>query len=487
NVAAIDVRFYAVRDTGYLDPVYLNSLISQYLEDFENAIGATIVAVGIDMCKFTTCDNGCQTINRADFNGVVVSANQTVIVGINATASDDCTCPVFRPPQTCQHDVCHNGGVCHNTYPGFFCECRNDFLKGIRCQGTTRSFNGRAFAWYKPMPACTSLNISLSFMTQQLDGILLYNGPIASMNASRGQAEYNDYISIQLRGGQIVADLSFNGGLIQTQLSLPGVFNDGEWHDISLTQIGKKIHLVVDNCENLSAPSMANSTCGMSVSSLDDDERLNIVEALQLGGVVSVVNGNYPAAVQGRDNFNGCIRNLRVNYDLYDLYSPAHHENSAPGCNLYGGACDSNEATGSTTACVHGDCIANANGVRKCICDPGYIGENCETPINWVTFQQGGVIEYFTDVGMFSSKTTDMEILVMPGDGSSDSFPLGSGQSSGPTAAHVATSVGGRRARGEFAGPSVASAMPIEVDALPLVYNNSYWIHLTRNPTRTTL
>uniref|UniRef100_A0A7E4VQG1 EGF-like domain-containing protein n=1 Tax=Panagrellus redivivus TaxID=6233 RepID=A0A7E4VQG1_PANRE len=29
--------------------------------------------------------------------------------------------------------------------------------------------------------------------------------------------------------------------------------------------------------------------------------------------------------------------------------------------------------------------------------------------------------------------------------------------------------------------------MPIEVDALPLVYNNSYWIHLTRNPTRTTL
>ncbi|KHJ93352.1 hypothetical protein OESDEN_06739 [Oesophagostomum dentatum] len=201
TVPVLNIRFSA-HGSPYRDSTQLNGLISANRYDLQNKMGATIVGVGIDMCKFTVCDSGCQTVSTADFNGVVVSANSTVLVGVNAQSKDECTCPVWRPPVQCQAGICHNDGACHNTHPGFFCECRNDLLKGSRCQGTTRSFSGDGFAWYKPMPACTSLNISMQFMTLQPDAVLFYNGPMDTKNSDL-QIEYRDYIIIQLKAGRL--------------------------------------------------------------------------------------------------------------------------------------------------------------------------------------------------------------------------------------------------------------------------------------------
>lgn len=72
NVQSVDVRFMARNINGnsgavkYKDPVLLNGLIEQHRATFEDQV-AKIVAVGIDMCKFTNCDNGCRTINKADY------------------------------------------------------------------------------------------------------------------------------------------------------------------------------------------------------------------------------------------------------------------------------------------------------------------------------------------------------------------------------------------------------------------------------------
>lgn len=44
----------------------LNGLITQHRSELESVIGATIVSGGIDMCKYTMCDQGCQTIHLAN-------------------------------------------------------------------------------------------------------------------------------------------------------------------------------------------------------------------------------------------------------------------------------------------------------------------------------------------------------------------------------------------------------------------------------------
>ncbi|ETN81824.1 laminin G domain protein [Necator americanus] len=262
------------------------------------------------------------------------------------------------------------------------CECRNDLLKGPRCQGTTRSFSGDGYAWYKPMPACTSLNISMQFMTLQPDAVLFYNGPMDTKNSEQ-QIDYRDYIIIQLRGGRLAMEF---------------------------------IELVVDQCRFLGAGS-DDTSCRKSVYTPDDDERLNIVAPVQIGGLAPLTAGQaYPSAIP-HSGLNGCIRNLRVNDDQYDLATPSFEKNSAAGCKLWGGACDSN-AIDSLTHCVHGDCYADVQGstpmIPKCICDPGWGGPRCEKKIEWIQMQSGGFIDYSPKIA-FPEQTNDIELLFIPG------------------------------------------------------------------------
>lgn len=94
-----------------------------------------------------------------------MAANQTVLVGVNATSYDDCVCPIQTAVSQCSSGYCYNNGICHEVHSTAVCEC-GDNLSGFRCQGTTRSFFGAdSYAWFKTMPACTSLNISFSFAT----------------------------------------------------------------------------------------------------------------------------------------------------------------------------------------------------------------------------------------------------------------------------------------------------------------------------------
>uniref|UniRef100_A0A915Q454 Uncharacterized protein n=1 Tax=Setaria digitata TaxID=48799 RepID=A0A915Q454_9BILA len=482
--AVLDVRFSA-HGNPYKSPVLLNGLIAQYRNELEEAIGATIVSAGIDMCKFTVCDKGCQTVHHANEQGVVVAANQTVVVGVNAWSNDTCVCPVFTPPSSCQANLCLNSGVCHNTYPGFFCECRNNALKGLRCQGTTRSFDGQGFAWFKPVPACTSLNISLQFLTRQPDGLLLYNGPMGDNNTF-GQADYKDYVVIRLVGGRIQADLMFNGVVANpVQISGSDALNDGKWHIVTLYQDGKLIELVIDNCYTVMPIEAANKIIGIDDSSCrrvkvtaDDDERLNVVAPLQVGGVAPLSgNDRYPGVVTAfAMHFEGCMRDLVVNNEVYDLGVPDYvsEEHSQIDCQLTEAACGLNDI--SEPYC---------SNVPKCLCDPGYGGDRCDTPFTWVEFGPGSFVEYDVKVGL-EDKTTNVDVLFLPGKASAGTGELGF---AGAGEKYISTSLENYSPAAKFDFSSAASNTPVELQLnnLHLQDNTSYWMQFSRSPVRASL
>ncbi|GMT28644.1 hypothetical protein PFISCL1PPCAC_19941 [Pristionchus fissidentatus] len=488
DVPVLNVRFSA-HGSPFKSSEMLNGLISANRDSLESAMGTIVVGVGIDMCKFTRCDNGCETVHEADeTSSIIVSANSTVFVGVNATSRDSCECPIWRAPSQCEAGLCHNDAICHNMQPGFYCECRNELVRGNRCGGTTRSFGGDSFAWYKPLPACTALTFSFDFMTQSPDGVLLYNGAFDG-SSSPFQIAYGDYIAIQLRSGRIVVDMVMNGDSKNTVQVAGSRLDDGKWHTVAVRQQGRVIELVVDECRYLSplGGKEEEATCRGQIRTQDDDERLNVVAPLQLGGLYPLSgHRKYPDSIFA-PGYKGCIRNVLINDDLLDLATPAYHERSSSGCALWGSACDSNSVD-SLSFCTHGDCFADAGGSAKCICDPGWSGDRCDSPIEWIQFAAGSSIQYALNIAL-EQNTNDVEILFVPG--RSSGSPELSWASNGKES-FLSAFLDGQRASTNVEIWSQSQSMPVSdislnVSTLSLRDNTTYILKIERNPTKAKL
>lgn len=60
------------------------------------------------------------------------------------------------------------------------CHCPPQ-LEGPDCQQTRLSFLGNGYAWFPPIKPCFDSHLSLEFMTEEDDGLLLYAGPLATL------------------------------------------------------------------------------------------------------------------------------------------------------------------------------------------------------------------------------------------------------------------------------------------------------------------
>lgn len=77
--------------------------------------------------------------------------------------------------------------VFYVNFPHFFlclwcyrCHCPPQ-LDGPDCQQTRLSFLDNGYAWFPPIRPCFDSHLSLEFMTEEDDGLLLYAGPLAPL------------------------------------------------------------------------------------------------------------------------------------------------------------------------------------------------------------------------------------------------------------------------------------------------------------------
>ena len=144
--------------------------------------------------------------------------------------------------------------------------------------------------------------LSIEFLTQSLNGSILYNGPLNKSNQS------HDYFSLQLLNGRLLIGLNFgNGKNIQRHLKTSTNLADGKWHMIEIRQISTIDHILeilIDYCPLMSI-SKQTGECRFMIE-FNEDDVFSTNQPLQLGGIAVQEKQKLPMEYMG--NFKG--RNL---------------------------------------------------------------------------------------------------------------------------------------------------------------------------------
>ena len=112
-------------------------------------------------------------------------------------------------------------------------------------------------------------------------------------------------LTLGLRGGYIVADLSDKKKteLISTN---DEALNDGQWHNVSISKMGKTFSLGVDNYK--------------VVESTKVRRKLALKNPIYIGGIperLNEITDNYLNTM--RESFKGCLKNFHINEEYVDL------------------------------------------------------------------------------------------------------------------------------------------------------------------------
>ena len=412
----VDIR-YAAHGSPVLRTERLNGLLAHNRTNFQQWLASLdhsiqLAAVGIDECAESErrCkDGGCRsTTHYATQLASMVNANQTGFVGVMATETAECICKSLQgfslnalQTRTCSDlNYCLNGGMC--VKHGFIqkCQCPKGF-DGPRCQKTVRHFNASGgFAWLPALPQCEHLVVSLEFVTTQSKGLLFFNGPING-NDQTSLKYQQDFVSLQLDRGRLVFQIR-QGVNARTHTYVINNYNkslhDGTWHRVDIYKQAFKYRITIDRCTDESDSSRANGSGengsyesdvkvvhrsggsngnGNSIviaNGCDHEFQVQIHDLyintnqyypFQLGGVFE--KQVLPKTIDYKGSFVGCIRNLRVNGELYDMQlesaiSTGFHANSVDSCPRADRLCNpSNE----TNYCLNGVCEANFLKVNK--------------------------------------------------------------------------------------------------------------------------
>ncbi|XP_045127513.1 neural-cadherin-like isoform X1 [Portunus trituberculatus] len=397
-----DIRFSA-HGSPYYQPIKLDGLVLQHRADIEAEVGINITMVGIDECLYenVACEGSCTNHLVISSLPYMVNANKTALVGVRTEVVPECTCGArnFTQEESCRPNPCYNGGRCIEGKSGVHCRCPDGY-DGPRCQMVTRTFRGNGFAWFPPFKMCDNSHISLEFLTRRPEGLLFYNGPITPPEPD--EIIVSDFIALELENGRPRLLIDFGSGTLQLRVNTKVSLNDGKWHRIDIFWDTEIVRIDVDHCvaaevqepEDGGDPIFESSGCQATGSIPPFNEYLNVNAPLQVGGRAheppdpSLYKWSH---VPHGKFFSGCIRNLMVNSELYDLARPGQHRNTQMGCPQLEEACRSNSIV--PTCGPNGICSGSLSQ-PVCKCKPGWTGPTCDEPTNSSYFETQSYVKY---------------------------------------------------------------------------------------------
>ncbi|CAH2285593.1 neural-cadherin-like [Pelobates cultripes] len=407
-----DIRF-AVSGPPYYPAEKLNGMVASSKQKIESAMGVQIANIGDYECENAKCSHktGCVVSTTYKHVPTMVTVPGMSFGSVTVLTRTTCSCPSreYRhlPCSSYLTNPCLNGGTCTDTELGFRCECLSGF-NGPECQQTAHSFTGQGYAWFPPMSLCFESKISLDFLTESSDGLLLFNGPMAT--STRVKTE--DFIAVELQSGSPILVINHGSGTLFLQFSTKLNMADGRWHTIEIMSSGKKVKMTLDHCshnfvnEAVGPQKTHNnrSSCEISGETPGSKRFLNVYQPLQLGGVRNTRPTLHPSI--HFTSFTGCIRNLYVDSKVYDLQQPAESLNSAPGCPVTDELC---KVAGSPLCGGHGYCTNDITSVR-CDCHPGYSGLNCKSVLQEWSFGKDSWIHYLVHPSL-SMHLTNVQLM----------------------------------------------------------------------------
>ncbi|GFR69625.1 cadherin EGF LAG seven-pass G-type receptor 1 [Elysia marginata] len=223
------------------------------------------------------------------------------------------------------------------------------------------------------------------FATQESDGLLLYNGRL------NGQ---HDFLALAVVSGQVRLALNLGSNVTVTATTnVEGGVNNGRWTSVTVEYHARLATLYVgDNCDPEVVINFKDKlgpyACAVRVeidlpeycsNMLNNCNRLlDVTGPLQVGGLPVLPNSDQLSNIFSRDSsdisFVGCISDLHVEHEMFDLDAAIAEHLTTPGCAAKKERCLSSPCK------LGGTCVEGWN-TYLCECPERTGGKDCSQTI----------------------------------------------------------------------------------------------------------
>ncbi|KAM5138136.1 neural-cadherin-like [Mantella aurantiaca] len=386
-----ELRMAVRESSSYHKADKLRSMVIKHKEKIQAAVQTEVFPGDRDFCLRAVClrSAGCPERSAGGDAPNLVDGGSASFVSVIHDLAAACRCPPSgRARPSCSslpRNPCLHGGTCVDTASGYRCQCLPQF-RGPLCQLTLRSFHGDGYTRFPPIKFCSEVRLSLEFISDQSDGTLLYHGSVSHQDSENS-------LSVDIIQGALRLTIRQAGGsLLQLHLSESVNITDRVWHRLDVKLRNKAAVLTLDRCHR----AVISEKEGVGKRLLSEDRAMcevqglmikewrvwNPQHVLQLGGMKEAPSPPHPPSA----SFKGCLRNLIINKQVYDLGAPLESMNSSAGCAIC-------EVSHSAPCEMETRCSGDA-GTASCDCLPGDNRHQCERDDTEHLFQPGGFIQY---------------------------------------------------------------------------------------------